>query len=150
MISRVAGERASEPNAPGREVSVRLNIAACHDRRLFVASEKGINDTPARDALSHTPSRVRARAPKHGIHYNELFAPRRPFFERRIVSLVRFEECPRRRIILRMRRLQTTVDKLYGRAVRLVSYEPLYAVSPCEGSRLFVCISERFAAHTLL
>lgn len=32
----------------------------------------------------------------------------------------------------------------------LVSYEPLYAVSPCEGSRLFVCISERFAAHTLL
>jgi len=106
---RRASKRASEPNAPGREVSARLNIAACHDRRLFVASEKGINDTPARDSvflplissfsllsfslplplslslsLSLSLFLVRVRAREHGIHYNELFArlAQRPFFKR--------------------------------------------------------------------
>lgn len=106
-----------------------------------------------REILSHSPcfspSCVRAR--KHGIHYNELFCALTTVFRTsRIVSLVHFEECPRRRIILaRMRGLQTAVDKLYGRAVRVISYEPLYAISSCEGSRLFVCISERFATHTM-
>lgn len=80
------GRRASEPNAPGREVSVRLNIAACHDRRLFVASEKGINDTPARDTpltllLVHARARTRANTEYITMNYLRPDAHFFSFFE---------------------------------------------------------------------
>jgi len=89
VILRAAGERASRTRPIAR---YRLNIAACHDRRLFVASGKSINDTPARCSLSLSPSlllplslslslflffsiRCLSRAREYGIYCDELFAP---------------------------------------------------------------------------
>jgi len=153
------GRRASEPNVPSREVSVRLNIAACHDRRLFVASEKGINDTPARDSvflslfLSLSLSLLFARANTEYITMNYL----RDWPDARFSNaelFLSFTSKSARGDALFRRECAGCESTNCTKRSSLVTAELLnlfhtsrFLRHPCERSRLFVCISETFC-HT--